>query len=177
MAAIGAMGTEMALDQILGPEASPSRGRRRPRFRTWRLVVMLIAGAYFLAPIYAGLKFALQNDANHFSFFAVKALPTEPGFGAAFWLSMRLSLVTVVLSMVLMVPTTIYVHLRLPKVRRVVEFITILPIALAGFLALISPTYFDPMITDPLGHIMLGMAIFSIAVGAVAIQKIVKIEV
>src|SRR5580704_15230249 len=55
--------------------------------------------------------------------------------------------------------------------------ITILPIALAGFLALISPTYFDPMITDPLGHIMLGIAIFSIAVGAVAIQKIVKIEV
>src|ERR1019366_3782808 len=55
--------------------------------------------------------------------------------------------------------------------------IPILPIALAGFLALISPTYFDPMITDPLGHIMLGMAIFSIAVGAVAIQKIVKIEV
>src|ERR1700738_5659537 len=55
--------------------------------------------------------------------------------------------------------------------------ITLLPIALAGFLALISPTYFDPMITDPLGHIMLGMAIFSIAIGAVAIQKIVKIEV
>ena len=55
--------------------------------------------------------------------------------------------------------------------------ITILPIALAGFLALISPSYFDPMITDPLGHIMLGMAIFSIAIGAVAIQKIVKIEV
>ena len=55
--------------------------------------------------------------------------------------------------------------------------ITILPIALAGFLALISPTYFDPMVTDPLGHIMLGVAIFSIAIGAVAIQKIVKIEV
>jgi tight adherence protein B len=55
--------------------------------------------------------------------------------------------------------------------------ITILPVALAGFLALISPTYFDPMITDPLGHIMLGVAIFSIAIGAVAIQKIVKIEV
>ena len=130
MAAIGAIGTELALDQVLGPEASAGRGRRRPRFRTWRLVVMLLAGVYFLTPIYAGLKFALQNDANHFSFFAVKALPTEPGFGAAFWLSMRLSLVTVVLSMILMVPTTIYVHLRLPKVRRVVEFITILPIVI-----------------------------------------------
>ncbi len=55
--------------------------------------------------------------------------------------------------------------------------ITILPFALAGFLALISPSYFDPMITDPLGHIMLGVALFSIAIGAVAIQKIVKIEV
>lgn len=130
MAAIGAIGTQLALEEVLGPEASASRGRRRPRFRTWRLVVMLLAGAYFLLPVYAGLKFALQNDAGRFSFFAVKALPTEPGFGAAFWLSMRLSLVTVVLSMLLMVPTTIYVHLRLPKVRRVVEFITILPIVI-----------------------------------------------
>ena len=129
MAAIGAMGTELALDQILGPEASASRGRRRPRFRTWRLVVMLLAGAYFLLPIYAGLKFALEKN-GQFSFYAVKALPGEPGFGAAFWLSMRLAFVTVVLSMILMVPTTIYVHLRLPKVRRVVEFITILPIVI-----------------------------------------------
>jgi tight adherence protein B len=55
--------------------------------------------------------------------------------------------------------------------------ITVLPFALAGILSMVSPSYFDPMWTDPIGHVLLGMAIFSIAVGAVAIQKIVKIEV
>jgi tight adherence protein B len=55
--------------------------------------------------------------------------------------------------------------------------ITVLPFALAGILSLVSPSYFDPMWSDPIGHVLLGMAIFSIAVGAAAIQKIVKIEV
>jgi tight adherence protein B len=55
--------------------------------------------------------------------------------------------------------------------------ITLLPFALAFMLAFISPSYFGPFLSDPLGHIMIGLGIFSIAVGAAAIQKIVKIEV
>jgi len=114
----------------MGVGGSRIARRRRPRFRTWRLVVMLLAGAYFLLPIYAGMKFALQDNSGRFSFYAFKALPSSAGFADAFWLSIRLAFVTVVLSMVLMVPTAIYVHLRLPRVRRIVEFITILPIVI-----------------------------------------------
>jgi tight adherence protein B len=55
--------------------------------------------------------------------------------------------------------------------------ITVLPFALAGILSFVSPSYFLPMFSDPLGHVLLGLAIFSIAIGAAAIQKIVKIEV
>lgn len=55
--------------------------------------------------------------------------------------------------------------------------ITILPFALAGILALISPGYFGPFLGDPLGHVMMGVGILSIAIGAAAIQKIVRIEV
>jgi tight adherence protein B len=55
--------------------------------------------------------------------------------------------------------------------------ITLLPFGLAGVLELISPTYFGPMLTETMGHIFLGIGIFAIAVGAAAIQKIVKIEV
>jgi len=55
--------------------------------------------------------------------------------------------------------------------------ITLLPFGLAGFLELISPSYFGPMLSETSGHIMLGVGIFSIAIGAAAIQKIVKIEV
>ena len=55
--------------------------------------------------------------------------------------------------------------------------ITLLPFGLAGVLELISPSYFGPMLTETIGHVFLGIGIFAIAVGAAAIQKIVKIEV
>jgi putative spermidine/putrescine transport system permease protein len=104
--------------------------RKRRRFSMWRFIVLLFAGAYFLIPIFAGLKFSLQNIAGRFSFQAIENLPSAPGFSSAFWLSMRLAIATLVVSVVLMVPTTIYVHLRLPRMRRLMEFITILPIVI-----------------------------------------------
>ena len=55
--------------------------------------------------------------------------------------------------------------------------ITLLPFGLAGVLSLISPQYFNPMFSENLGRVMLGIGVFSIVIGAAAIQKIVKIEV
>jgi tight adherence protein B len=55
--------------------------------------------------------------------------------------------------------------------------ITLLPFGLAAVLAVISPSYFSPMLSDSFGHVMLGAGVFMIIIGAAAIQKIVKIEV
>ena len=112
---------DLAIDQ-------PRRRRRRPRL--WRAAVLLIAGAYFLIPMYAGLHFAFLDNSGGFSLYALKAIPSQVGFTDAFVLSLKLAAVTLVLTLVLMVPTTIYVHLRLPRMRRVMEFITILPIVI-----------------------------------------------
>jgi len=57
-------------------------------------------------------------------------IPDQQGFPDAFGLSINLAVVTTVITLVLMVPTAIYVHLRLPKVRRLFEGITILPIVI-----------------------------------------------
>ncbi len=117
-------------DALVTVPGSSPRGRRLPRLRVWRAVVLFVAGAYFLIPIYAGLRFSFENDAGHLSLYAVKAIPSEPGFSAAFWLSMRLALVTLALTLVLMVPTSVYVHLKFPRLRRVLDFVTILPIVI-----------------------------------------------
>ena len=133
MASIGdPIGGALALEEALSELSQPRAGRRTrgPRFRLWRVIVMLVAGAYFLLPVYAGLKFSLENISGHFSLQAIQNLPSAPGFAGAFWLSMRLAIVTLVISTLLMVPTTIYVHLRLPRMRRVMEFITVLPIVI-----------------------------------------------
>jgi putative spermidine/putrescine transport system permease protein len=123
---------EIATEEVLGiaEVSSASRRNRRPRLRAWRGVVLLLAAAYFLIPLYAGLKFSLENDSNHFSLYAVRAIPSQTGFSDAFFLSMRLAGVATVLTMVLMVPTATYVHLKLPRMRRVLDFVTILPIVI-----------------------------------------------
>jgi len=124
---LGGLAFEEALSEI---SSTPQRRQRRLRFRPWRAIVMTLAGAYFLLPIYGGLKFSLEDLNGRFSFEAIQNLPSAPGFSDAFWLSMRLAFATLVVSTLLMVPTTIYVHLRLPRMRRVMEFITILPIVI-----------------------------------------------
>jgi putative spermidine/putrescine transport system permease protein len=114
------------------PEAfapAPSRGLRH-RIHVGRFVILLIAGVYFLFPLYAALHFALENDQGHFSFSPLRSIPSQPGLGSAFWLSMRLAGVTVVIAMGLMVPTVVYMFLKVPKLKPIFETITFLPIVI-----------------------------------------------
>jgi putative spermidine/putrescine transport system permease protein len=133
MASVDEVGAECEFEAILSPpvaDFSTSRARPRHRVRWWRVVVLGLAGVYFLIPIYAGLKFSLQNITGNFSFQAFENLPSAPGFSAALALSLKLALATMVLSMLLMVPTAIYVHLKLPRMRRIMDVVTMLPIVI-----------------------------------------------
>jgi putative spermidine/putrescine transport system permease protein len=96
--------------------------RRSVSFPVWRWVILLIAGVYFLLPLYAALRFAGIK--------AFGSVFTQPGFGGALWTSIQIAAMTWAITMALMVPTTIYVHLRLPAMRRFLESITILPIVI-----------------------------------------------
>jgi putative spermidine/putrescine transport system permease protein len=95
---------------------------RRRSFPVWRWVVLLLAGVYFIVPLGAALRFA-----------GIKAFGdviNQPGFGDAIWLSARLAAGTTLITLALMVPTAVYVHLRLPGLRRWLESMTILPIVI-----------------------------------------------
>jgi putative spermidine/putrescine transport system permease protein len=96
--------------------------RRSVSFPAWRWVILLVAGVYFLVPLYAAIRFAGLK--------AFGSVFTQPGFGAALWTSIQIAAMTWAITMALMVPTTIYVHLRLPAMRRFLESITILPIVI-----------------------------------------------
>ena len=114
--------------RVPAPAARPARRRRS--FAVWRWVIFLLAGLYFLIPLYAALRFA-----------GLKAFPDifkQAGFSGAILLSLRLAVVTTILTLVLMVPTTIYVHLQLPQIRRTMEGITILPIVIPPIVLIIG---------------------------------------
>lgn len=123
-------GAESAPGALTGPGRPRKalfywRGRR---LRPWRFVVLAIAGAYFLVPLWAAFRFSLAYDGTGWSLKAYSQLGGQQGFGPAIWLSAQLAIVTTAVELVLMVPTAVYVHLRLPKVKRLMDFVTSLPI-------------------------------------------------
>jgi putative spermidine/putrescine transport system permease protein len=116
------------------PAASPARRRRS--FPVWRWVILVLAGAYFLIPLYAALKFAGLHSFGQ--------VTSQSGFSDALILSVKLGVITTVLTLVLMVPTTIYVHLRLPGLRRVLEAVTILPIVIPPVVLIVGVLQVSP---------------------------------
>ena len=106
----------------------PPATQRRPRAA--RTAILSLAAIYFLVPVDAALSFSLQNLQGKFSFAPLTEIAAQPGFASAVGLSSRLAVVTLVVEMLLMVPTVIHVHLHLPRFRRVMEVITILPIVI-----------------------------------------------
>jgi putative spermidine/putrescine transport system permease protein len=96
----------------------------------WRVAVFTITAAFFLLPIYAAFRFSISTVEGGLSAVAYTSIPHQEGFGAAFSLSARLALMTTAITLGLMVPTTVYVHLRYPNLRRLFDGITILPIVI-----------------------------------------------
>jgi putative spermidine/putrescine transport system permease protein len=92
--------------------------------------VLLAAGFYFLVPLVAAAKFALTAGTSTWSLDAFTSITSVTGFSDAFTLSIKLAVVTTLITLVLMVPTAVYVHLRAPGLRRLLEAVTILPIVI-----------------------------------------------
>jgi putative spermidine/putrescine transport system permease protein len=89
----------------------------------WALV--FVAGLlYFFVPLYATLAFSLRARPD---FAAYTNTLNDPQFGTTLLYSFVVGLLTVVVSIAIIVPTAFWVRLRLPRLRRIIEFITLLP--------------------------------------------------
>jgi putative spermidine/putrescine transport system permease protein len=129
--------TPAAAGQATSPDNSKKRNARRQSPSVWRWVILILAGVYFLLPLYAALRFAGLSG--------FKDVFTTPGFGSSLWLSIRLAAVTWLVSMLLMIPTTVYVHLRMPGLRRLLEGVTILPIVIPPVVLIIGVLQVMPL--------------------------------
>jgi putative spermidine/putrescine transport system permease protein len=119
------------------PAPAPVAVRPRRSFPVWRWVILLVAAIYFLLPLYAAIRFAGLH--------AFGSVVTQAGFGSALWLSVKLAIVTWAITLLLMIPTTVYVHLRLPRLRRLMETITILPIVIPPVVLIIGVLQVMPL--------------------------------
>jgi putative spermidine/putrescine transport system permease protein len=116
--------------------ARPEESRPRRSYPVWRWVILIVAGVYFLVPLFAALRFAGIG--------AFGSVISESGFTSSLGLSVRLGIVTTVITIALMLPTAVYVHLRLPKLRRLLEGITILPIVIPPVVLIVGVLQIAP---------------------------------
>src|SRR5215212_9149008 len=87
----------------------------------------LIGAFYFIVPLWGTLVFSLQKQRGTISFAAYEAAFADPRFLETFLFSNLMAVFTISASLLLIVPTAYWVRLRLPRLRPVVEFITLLP--------------------------------------------------
>jgi putative spermidine/putrescine transport system permease protein len=133
---------EVLMDQY--SRGNPSKAWIR-RVRWGRGVVLILAALYFIVPFYAAMQFSLADINGHFSLQPLTQIAQSPGFFSALWLSTQLAIATMALVLLLMVPTMIYVHLRLPRFRRVMEVITILPIVIPPIVLIVGVDGVTPL--------------------------------
>ena len=120
--AMGAMIGETPAE-IETPVAQPARRRRGLGYVGWWLI--FIAGIiYFFVPLYATLDFSLR--AKPF-LAAYTAIVNDPQFFSTIAYSFVAGILTIVVSIIIIVPTAFWVRLRYPRARPWVEFITLMP--------------------------------------------------
>ncbi|MGW1682042.1 ABC transporter permease [Saccharopolyspora sp. NPDC002376] len=108
-----------------------------------RWVVLGVVGAYLLLPLVAMLEFATRGRDGSRSLDAWKSVAGNADLVESIAVSLQLAVLTVLGMLVLLVPTMTWVHLRLPRARRLVEFLCLLPLTIPAIVLVvgIAPIY------------------------------------
>ena len=108
-----------------------------------RWAVLLTVGTFMLLPLAAMLEFSTRGVGGTRTLDAWLAIGTNPDLLAAIWLSLKLAALTVVTMLVLLVPTMVWVQLRVPGLLRAVEFICLLPLTIPAIVLVVglAPVY------------------------------------
>ncbi len=135
---------------------------KRVSLASW--LITILAGLYFLVPLYAAFQFSLQMKRDTLSFAAYASVFQSDVFLRAFVFSLVASLAAIMAGAALVVPTAYWVRLRLPKLRPVVEFISLLPLIIPsvvlvfGHIRMFGSSSFLPLTTTDLGTNLLLVA-------------------
>ena len=130
-----------------------------------RAVILTVVGVIFAIPLVGMAEFTLRGaggNGHSLVHWADLFHPAKPQAYSPLWIGLKNSLIvavaTIVIVMVLVAPTVVLVHLRFPRLRRAMEFVALLPIALPAIALVVglAPVYLR------IGH-MVGTGIWTLA--------------
>jgi putative spermidine/putrescine transport system permease protein len=100
---------------------------RRARPPIGRIVWVVLGGLFFFGPLVAAFVSSINYNKLGYRFTAYNAILRSPDIGAPLWLSFQIAIYTVIVSLLLMLPTVFWMQLKVPTARPLVEIVSILP--------------------------------------------------
>lgn len=118
---------------------------RRVKLQIFRYTVFAAAAVFFLVPMYASVEFSTRGNGVNAprTLDSWKLIAQTPELSTAITASLELAVITSVMMLVLLLPTMVWVRLRLPRLNRVVEFICLMPLTVPAIALVvgIKPLY------------------------------------
>src|SRR5438445_115342 len=96
---------------------------RRLKLQVFRTVVFVAAAVFFLVPIGAMVEFSTRGNSGQRTLEYWKEILAYPDMVQAIVASLELAAITSVVMLVLLVPTMVWVRLKLPRLSRIVELV------------------------------------------------------
>ncbi|HUY52779.1 MAG TPA: ABC transporter permease subunit [Streptosporangiaceae bacterium] len=137
MAAVTSLG-ETPLGAAAGTPRGMQAGRRR-RLNAFRYVVFTLFGIFILLPLLAMVRFSLEGSKlGTWSVQAWQQIASYPGLLSAVEITLELALITSIVMLVLLVPTMIWIKLRVQWISRAFEFLCLLPLTIPAIVLVVG---------------------------------------
>lgn len=112
-------------------------GRRRGQTVT-RWVVLLVVGFFFVLPLYSMLLYSSRENPAGGSWSAWGVLTEDPTLTDAIKTSLELAVLTAVGMLLLLLPTMVWVRLKVPRARTAMEFVCLLPLTIPAIVIVVG---------------------------------------
>jgi len=106
--------------------------------KIWRRAILILVALYLLLPIVAMMNFSTKTLSGKRGLDSWRAIFHQPDLIAAIMISLELAGIVIALIFFLVVPTVVWVHLKLPRLRRPIELICLLPLAIPGIVLVVG---------------------------------------
>jgi putative spermidine/putrescine transport system permease protein len=93
----------------------------------WSWVWIALGTLYFVLPLIATFDFSLRAKKGTLSFLAYQNVFKDPNFWHTIGFSLEIAVFTIIVSILLVTPTAYWIRFKLPQLRPMLEFISVLP--------------------------------------------------
>jgi putative spermidine/putrescine transport system permease protein len=121
---------QRAIADVYPPRKSRPTSRRSSGLANIALLFVLL---YLLVPLGATLWFGLDTG-NGFDLSSYQRIFSDPDFSQTFITSLELAVATTILAVVLVTPTAYWVQMRIPQARPLLDYLTLIPIAMPAII-------------------------------------------